>query len=168
MTDPCGTPGYVAPEVVVGQPYGMEVDNWTVGVLAFILLCGVPPFYAHDSAVVDDKIKKADYTFTHRAWEQVSDDAKDLIKKLLVVDPDTRLTAEEALKHRWVNADKNEQAEHYLTYSLDGLKEFNQGRNRLKGAIKAIRYTVRESVNRANSNVAQDADAAAAAVAQSE
>lgn len=51
LNNACGTPGYVAPEVLAGQAYGKEVDMWSVGVVAYILLCGFPPFYDDDASV---------------------------------------------------------------------------------------------------------------------
>ena len=84
----CGTPGYVAPEILKGAKYGTEVDMWSCGVIVYILLGGYPPFHDDNHAILYRKIKDADYAFDPQYWDQVSDDAKDLIKKMLVVDPD--------------------------------------------------------------------------------
>ena len=86
----CGTPGYVAPEILKGKKYGTAVDMWSCGVIVYILLGGYPPFHDDNHAVLYRKIKAADYAFDPQYWDQVSDDAKDLIKKMLVVDPDKR------------------------------------------------------------------------------
>ena len=89
----CGTPGYVAPEILKGKKYGTAVDMWSCGVIVYILLGGYPPFHDANHAILYRKIKAADYAFDPQYWDQVSDDAKDLIKKMLVVDPDKRSLA---------------------------------------------------------------------------
>ena len=93
MDTQCGTPGYVAPEILKGKKYGTAVDMWSCGVIVYILLGGYPPFHDDNHAILYRKIKAADYAFDPQYLDQVSDDAKDLIKKMLVVDPDKRLTA---------------------------------------------------------------------------
>jgi calcium/calmodulin-dependent protein kinase I len=98
----CGTPGYVAPEVVQGEPYGAEVDCWSLGVILFILLCGYPPFPGANHATVLDKVVKAEYTFESPYWDEVSDEAKDLVSELLTVDRTKRLAASGILAHPWM------------------------------------------------------------------
>jgi calcium/calmodulin-dependent protein kinase I len=98
----CGTPGYVAPEILEGGGYGKEVDYWSIGVILYTLLCGLPPFNEEQNAELFDKIKTADYCFPSPEWDHVSDLAKDLISRLLVTDPDKRLTADEILEHPWM------------------------------------------------------------------
>lgn len=99
----CGTPGYVAPEVVQGRPYGSEVDCWSLGVILFILLCGYPPFPGSNHAAILDKVVNADFEFEAPFWDHVSDEAKDLVQRLLTVDPEKRLAASEILTHAWMN-----------------------------------------------------------------
>jgi serine/threonine protein kinase len=101
----CGTPGYVAPEVVKGQPYGSEVDCWSLGVIFYILLCGYPPFPGNNHAIILEKVVHADYKFDSPSWDEVSDEAKDLVRKLLDVNRETRLTANGILNHPWINPD---------------------------------------------------------------
>lgn len=98
----CGTPGYVAPEILEGGGYGKEVDYWSIGVILYTLLCGLPPFNEEQNSELFEKIKTADYCFPSPEWDHVSDLAKDLIAKLLVTDPDKRLTADEILEHPWM------------------------------------------------------------------
>ncbi|KAG6587383.1 CAMK/CAMK1 protein kinase [Phytophthora cinnamomi] len=99
----CGTPGYVAPEVVQGEPYGAEVDCWSLGVILFILLCGYPPFPGSNHATVLNKVVKAEYKFESPYWDDVSDEAKDLVSELLTVDRTKRLDASGILAHPWMD-----------------------------------------------------------------
>ncbi|KAH8043427.1 serine/threonine kinase [Aureococcus anophagefferens] len=132
----CGTPGYVAPEILKGAKYGTEVDMWSCGVIVYILLGGYPPFHDDNHAILYRKIKAADYTFEPQYWDQVSDDAKDLIKKMLVVDPDKRLTADQALRHPWFLVGDHELISRNLSTTLDTMKKFN-ARRKFRGTVKA-------------------------------
>lgn len=102
----CGTPGYVAPEVLMCESYDKSVDMWGIGIITYILLAGYPPFYAENDTALFEKIMGAEYDFDDECWDEVSDLAKDFIKHLLVKNPKERLTAEEALQHEWL-ADGN-------------------------------------------------------------
>jgi serine/threonine protein kinase len=97
----CGTPGYVAPEVLRYAGYGPEVDIWSLGVLLYVLLCGFPPFYDENDAELFAQIQTGKFEFISPYWDTISKEAKDLITKLLCVDPKKRLTAEQALTHPW-------------------------------------------------------------------
>jgi len=103
----CGSPQYVAPEILTAQQgvkYGKEVDLWSAGVILFMLLSGYPPFYDENEPMLFRKIQKAHFEFDDPVWEEVSDEAKNLITQLLTADPRERLTATRALAHPWVNA----------------------------------------------------------------
>jgi len=102
MQTACGTPGYVAPEVLLAKGYDKEVDLWSIGVITYILLCGFPPFYNEKLQLLFEQIMKADYDFPEDYWSDISDNAKDFIRKLLVVDPKKRLNGKDALKHPWL------------------------------------------------------------------
>jgi len=102
MQTACGTPGYVAPEVLKAQGYGKEVDMWSVGVITYILLCGFPPFYQDNIPLLFESIMTADYDYPAEYWDHISDSAIDFIDSLLVVNPKKRMTAEQALQHKWL------------------------------------------------------------------
>jgi len=100
-TTKAGTPHYVAPQVLAGK-YDQASDMWSVGVIQYGLLCGYPPFYGESDADVLTKVRSGNFTFNAADWRDVSDDAKDLIRKLLTMNPRDRYTAEQALAHAWV------------------------------------------------------------------
>jgi len=98
----CGTPGYVAPEVLIGEGYNQEVDVWSIGVIMYILLCGFPPFYAENNSKLFEKIMSGSYSFPSPYWDKVSSSSKDLIRCMLVVDPKKRFTSAQVLEHPWI------------------------------------------------------------------
>jgi calcium/calmodulin-dependent protein kinase I len=102
MQTACGTPSYVAPEVLNASGYGKEVDMWSIGVITYILLCGFPPFYGDTVPEIFEQIMEANFDYPEEYWNTVSKEAKDFINKLLVVDSDKRMSAGDALKHPWL------------------------------------------------------------------
>ncbi|KAJ3359797.1 hypothetical protein GGF32_009032 [Allomyces javanicus] len=98
----CGTPAYCAPEVILKRGHSKPADMWSLGCLTYVLLCGYIPFYAETQQGVFEEIIHARYEFDPEYWSEVSDLAKDFIRKLLVVDPAQRMTAEQALHHSWI------------------------------------------------------------------
>ncbi|KAH6834242.1 calcium-dependent protein kinase 19 [Perilla frutescens var. hirtella] len=101
-----GSPYYMAPEVLK-RNYGPEIDVWSAGVILYILLCGVPPFWAETEQGVAQAIIRSVIDFKRDPWPKVSDNAKDLVKKMLDSDPSRRLTAQQVLDHPWLqNAKK--------------------------------------------------------------
>uniref|UniRef100_A0A8C6PIU5 Optineurin n=1 Tax=Nothobranchius furzeri TaxID=105023 RepID=A0A8C6PIU5_NOTFU len=105
MSTACGTPGYVAPEVLAQKPYSKAVDCWSIGVIAYILLCGYPPFYDENDSKLFEQILKADYEFDAPYWDDISDSAKDFISCLMEKDPAKRFTCDQALRHPWIAGD---------------------------------------------------------------
>jgi len=97
-----GTPYYIAPEVLKGS-YDAKCDVWSAGVIMYILLCGCPPFNAKKDDEIYAKIKSMKYNFDNKAWQNVSDLAKDLIGKMLV-GQSARLDAAGVLAHPWFTA----------------------------------------------------------------
>ncbi|OQR95061.1 calcium/calmodulin-dependent protein kinase [Achlya hypogyna] len=102
----CGTLAYAAPEIHDAQPYGPPVDIWSIGVIAFILLCGNFPFSDPEPLLLSYKVTTGDYSFDEKEWGHVSDEAKEFISELLAVDPARRPTATALLAHPWLRASK--------------------------------------------------------------
>eukprot|EP00897_Mesotaenium_endlicherianum_P000659 jgi/Mesen1/10594/ME000852S09899 len=97
-----GSPLYVAPEVINGS-YGLEADVWSTGVILYILLCGTPPFWGKDDNATMASIKAGKVNMSWGPWLQVSEEAKDLVRRMLTLDPAQRITLEEILEHSWIN-----------------------------------------------------------------
>lgn len=103
MATACGTPGYVAPEVLMGLPYGPEVDLWSIGVILYIMLCGFPPFYHQNTKELYKLIKAGRYSFPEQYWSKISPAAVELVRHLLTVDPKKRATPDDILRNRWIS-----------------------------------------------------------------
>lgn len=101
LRTPCGTPLYMAPEVLRRKGYDHTVDLWSLGVVLYKMLCGYPPFREDNEAQLFNKILNADFDFPERDWDSVSSSAKDLITRLLVVTPSKRYSCSEVLNHPW-------------------------------------------------------------------
>uniref|UniRef100_A0A3B3HHF2 Serine/threonine-protein kinase DCLK2 n=1 Tax=Oryzias latipes TaxID=8090 RepID=A0A3B3HHF2_ORYLA len=122
----CGTPTYVAPEIVAETGYGLKVDVWAAGIITYILLCGFPPFRSEDDQeALFEQILKCQFDFPTPYWDNVSDAAKTLITKMLEVSVDQRYTAAQVLDHPWVNV--MSEKEHQLLVAGKLKKHFNSG-----------------------------------------
>lgn len=104
FSDIVGSPYYVAPEVLL-KCYGQEADIWSAGVIIYILLTGVPPFWGESEQEIFDEVLRANIDVTSDPWPNISEDAKDLVRRMLVREPRARLTAHEVLCHPWVKID---------------------------------------------------------------
>ena len=114
MQTKCGTFTYIAPEVIESASgYSKQVDCWSLGVLLYTMLAGALPFGSdHDYARLMDRIRLGDYRFNQSVWSVVSDNAKDLIRKLLQKDPSKRLKVDDIFDHPWIAS------QHYLLHKL--------------------------------------------------
>ncbi|CAI5465117.1 unnamed protein product [Closterium sp. Yama58-4] len=101
LTEVLGTPEYMAPEVLL-QSYGPEADIWSAGVVLYILLCGVPPFWASSRKCVAEAILKGSVSFKSAKWANASEECKELVRRMLTKDPRERITALEILDHPWI------------------------------------------------------------------
>ncbi|XP_067664629.1 calcium/calmodulin-dependent protein kinase type IV-like [Haliotis asinina] len=144
MTTVCGTPGYCAPEVLSGKKYTKAIDMWSIGVITYILLCGYEPFSAETDREMYKRIIKADYKFDSPWWDDVSENAKNLVESMLTLDPKKRVTAADALRHPWVMGKANRINHMESTY--DNIKEFN-ARRKLKTATEAVVAVARATRN---------------------
>ncbi|KAL2079305.1 hypothetical protein ACEWY4_025049 [Coilia grayii] len=129
-----GTPGYLSPEVLRKDPYGKPVDMWACGVILYILLVGYPPFWDEDQHRLYQQIKTGAYDFPSPEWDTVTPEAKDLINKMLTINPAKRITAAEALKHPWICQRSTVASMMHRQETVECLKKFN-ARRKLKGAI---------------------------------
>lgn len=96
----CGSPEYVAPEVLECKPYDKACDLWSVGVITYVLLTGCFPFWDKNNAALYEKIRRVEYGWP--SGSEISAEAKDLIRHLIEKSPEKRFTAEQALQHPWV------------------------------------------------------------------
>jgi len=133
----CGTPGYVAPEVLRMKGYDRSVDMWSIGVILYILLCGFPPFYEDNTAKLFQTIMEGKFEFPDPEWTNISDSAKDLIKRMLTVDPKKRITADDALEHPWIIGHTAKE-DKLSTTVIDRMKRSQEMKQKFKGAVNAI------------------------------
>lgn len=137
MATACGTPFYVAPEVLAGAGYeGGGMDLWSVGVLLYIMLCGYPPFCEDDLTALFGLIKAGRYAFGDE-WAGVSDDARDVVRGLLVVEPASRWTASRALACAWVGGGAAAEAP-LADGALAGLREHNRARKLQRAGQRVV------------------------------
>ncbi|XP_077572270.1 peripheral plasma membrane protein CASK-like isoform X6 [Stigmatopora nigra] len=125
-----GTPHFMAPEVVKREPYGKPVDVWGCGVILFILLSGCLPFYGTKDRLFE-AIIKGKYKMNPRQWAHISESAKDLVRRMLMLDPAERITVYEALNHPWLK-----ERDRYA-YKIHLPETVEQLRRKLKGAVLA-------------------------------
>ncbi|KAK6158304.1 hypothetical protein DH2020_005618 [Rehmannia glutinosa] len=141
--DLVGSAYYVAPEVL-RRSYGVEADIWSAGVILYILLCGVPPFWGENERGIFRAVLRGHVDFSSDPWPSISSSAKDLVKKMLQADPKERLTAVEVLNHPWMREDGDASDKPLDIAVLTRMKQF-QAMNKLKKvALKVIAENLSE------------------------
>nr|XP_043627075.1 calcium-dependent protein kinase 26 [Erigeron canadensis] len=143
FTDVVGSPYYVAPEVLL-KHYGPEADVWTAGVILYILLSGVPPFWAETQQGIFDAVLKGYIDFESDPWPLISDSAKDLIRKMLCSRPSDRLTAHEVLCHPWICENGVAPDRALDPAVLSRLKQFSAMNKLKKMALRVIAESLSE------------------------
>ena len=103
----CGSPSYVAPEVLRRDKYGLPVDIWSFGVVSYILISHIPPFYADNTRRLFQKILKGTYEFPSPYWDNISESGKNLIERMLTFKPDKRIKIAEVISHPWMHEVSN-------------------------------------------------------------
>mmetsp|Transcript_15505 Transcript_15505/g.32738 ORF Transcript_15505/g.32738 Transcript_15505/m.32738 type:complete len:504 (-) Transcript_15505:72-1583(-) len=133
-----GTPYYVAPQVLSGT-YDQASDLWSCGVIMYVLLCGYPPFFGDSDADVLNLVRKGSFSFNPSDWKSVSEDAKNLIRSLLKMNPSDRFTAQQALEHVWIT-EKAPRASNVPLGSglVENLRSFRSTNKLKKAALHVI------------------------------
>ncbi|CAK8571275.1 unnamed protein product [Lathyrus sativus] len=143
FNDVVGSPYYVAPEVL-RKRYGPEADVWSAGVILYILLCGVPPFWGESEQEIFEAILHSDLDFTSDPWPGISESAKDLVKKMLVRDPSKRLSAFDVLRHPWIQVDGAAPDKPLDSAVLSRMKQFTAMNKLKKMALRVIAENLSE------------------------
>ncbi|XP_021289318.1 calcium-dependent protein kinase 3-like [Herrania umbratica] len=141
--DLVGSAYYVAPEVL-RRHYGPEADIWSAGVILYILLSGVPPFYGETEQSIFDSILRGNIDFSSDPWPSVSSSAKDLVRKMLRDDPKERLSASEVLNHPWMREDGDASDKPLDIAVLTRMKQFRAMNKLKKVALKVIAENLSE------------------------
>nr|XP_029514457.1 LOW QUALITY PROTEIN: serine/threonine-protein kinase DCLK3-like [Oncorhynchus nerka] len=128
----CGTPTYVAPEILSETGYGLPVDLWALGVILYVLLCGFPPFRSRDrdQGELFQMIREAHLTFLSPYWDDISDGARGLVKALLQVDPTERLTAAQTLMHPWIQTTTDQYRPTQISTDQQSPAQLSKGQHR--------------------------------------
>ncbi|VAI22935.1 unnamed protein product [Triticum turgidum subsp. durum] len=143
FTDVVGSPYYVAPEVLK-KKYGPEADVWSAGVIIYILLCGVPPFWAENEQGIFEEVLHGKLDFESDPWPSISEGAKDLVRRMLLRDPKKRLTAHEVLRHPWVQVGGLAPDKPLDSAVLSRMKQFSAMNKLKKMALRVIAENLSE------------------------
>ncbi|KAI9115605.1 hypothetical protein K1719_013274 [Acacia pycnantha] len=141
--DIVGSAYYVAPEVL-RRRYGKEIDIWSAGVILYILLSGVPPFWAETEKGIFDAVLEGHIDFESQPWPNISDSAKDLVRKMLTQDPKKRITSAQVLEHPWIREDGNASDKPIDSAVLSRMKQFRVMNKLKKLALKVIAENLSE------------------------
>ncbi|MQL80906.1 hypothetical protein Taro_013378 [Colocasia esculenta] len=141
--DIVGSAYYVAPEVL-RRNYGKEIDVWSAGVILYILLSGVPPFWAETEKGIFDAVLQGEIDFESDPWPSISSSAKDLVRKMLTQDPRRRITSAQVLEHPWIRVDGDASDKPIDSAVLSRMKQFRAMNKLKKMALKVIAETLSE------------------------
>ena len=137
----CGTPGYLSPEMLERFPaYDVKCDVWSVGCLLFLLLGGFLPFDDEDDEIVFDLTRRGQFEFKPEFWNGVSQSAKDLVTKMLTVNPKKRISASKALQSHWIEHGDEEFEEKQEREKKSG--NLMEGKRKLQNAINTVRFEI--------------------------
>lgn len=141
--DIVGSAYYVAPEVL-RRSYGKEIDVWSAGVILYILLSGVPPFWAETEKGIFDAILEGYIDFESSPWPSISDSAKDLVRRMLTQDPKKRITSAQVLDHPWIKDGGAASDKPIDSAVLSRMKQFRAMNKLKKLALKVIAENLSE------------------------
>jgi serine/threonine protein kinase len=144
LTSRCGTPTFVSPEILKNIPHDQSADLWSIGVIVYLLLVGYPPFMKDTQAELFQQIRSCDWKFHKKDWQNISNDAKELIEHLLVADPVQRWTVDEALKCAWIQDESTSSTQVDLMKAIESLRE---RRARLRQFAKPVVWQKDEDNN---------------------
>ncbi|XP_065430399.1 death-associated protein kinase 2-like isoform X6 [Chrysemys picta bellii] len=140
----CGTPQYIAPEVINYEPLSSATDMWSIGVITYILLSGMSPFQGETDAETLSNVVAGNYEFEEKFFSETTDMAKDFIRQLLVKEPRNRMSAAESLVHPWIKPLSRKQATNRSRSSIN-MKNFRKFNARRKWKLS---YNMVSACNR--------------------
>jgi len=123
LTSRCGTPTFVAPEILKNIPHDQSADLWSIGVIVYILLVGYAPFMKDSQAELFQQIRTGNWDFHRKDWENISKEALEFVQNLLVVDPAQRWTVDDALRCAWIHDPDVDITKRDLMTSIDTLRK---------------------------------------------
>eukprot|EP00833_Pecoramyces_ruminatium_P011161 jgi/Orpsp1_1/1185193/evm.model.c7180000092709.1 len=134
-----------APEILNNERYGKPVDLWATGVICYILLSGYPPFGGESDYEAYNSVVSGKYVYFSPEWDEISDNAKDFINRLLTVDPHKRITVKEALNHQWIATEATDSFNKKLLVAENIKKNFT-AKQKFKATVEAIKAAGRMSL----------------------
>ncbi|MES1906534.1 MAG: Calcium/calmodulin-dependent protein kinase type II subunit gamma, partial [Paramarteilia canceri] len=132
-----GSPGYIAPEIALRKPYDTKSDIFSLGVIMYILLCGYQPFYNENEMTLVEMSKNPKWNFESSEWNETSEEAKELITKMMEKGPDKRINATNILEHKWIKDFNKNVKGLNKSNTLQNMREFNV-RRKFKNAMYAL------------------------------
>jgi len=144
----CGTLHYVAPEVLSKEPYTHACDFWSLGVVLYVLLCGYLPFYHEERAITVRLVRAGKFDFDDEEWANISDDAKDLIRRLLELDVSKRITGPEILDHPFISGSPQSTSNRNANKVQERMKQFREVMNEDKNQTIAAQAMTEMLLNR--------------------